>query len=409
MSDSHSTWDPATNLFVPSGRRDRVIPAGPSMSQGTAPAPTRSRGNVLIPFGDSLSVGGGFVQNGAMIHSPLAYAMHLYLISGGRIRIPVNAGIVNNTTTQMLERVQRDVVAYAPDYCLVLGGTNDLNGPTPVATIFSNLVSIWEQLRDSGVEPIAATIYPKSDDFADISALNARIRHRAAQMKIRVVDLWPIHVNPATGTLLASATTDGVHLTEAANAVVAAEIWKQIQDLFPPPGTALLATNAVESGPGQLFTNGVFVTDSNADGLADGLVQSGTGGTWATSLVAGTGDVKGNWQEFAVSAAGSRTYRQAIASGWSVGDVLEFSGRLRITANTGMNVSARIDTQTTGAFFAHAVYQMATVGEYVFRCRGVVPAGTTSVRPLVINSSSGTGTFAIAQCKLANLTQLGLV
>lgn len=387
---------------------DALAPGRASDRPTTGKGNQKPRGNVLIPFGDGLNIGGGEIVNNTIVHFPNAYPLYLYLQSMGRIYIPVNAGVHKDTTTQMLARVQSDVIDHKPDYCIFLGGVNDVSAGVPLATTMANIENIWTQLQDAEIELIACTTFPKARQQNEVAAFNLAICELAAEMEIRCVDLHSVAVDPATGGILPAMDNDGV-LTDAGHAAVATEIWKNIQDFFPPPGDVYLADDKVATAPRAMLANGVFVGDSNADGLADSWEVNAANGTWALSLIAGTGDVKGNWQQFTVSREGKRQHRQTLTTGWSVGDVLEFTGRFRITSMTGMTVDIRLDTQTSNVYFAHAAYNIAQPGEYIFRCRGAVPDGTTSVRPVIANSSTGTGTYAIAQCNLSNLTELGLV
>src|SRR5665213_3603750 len=47
------------------------------------------------------------------------------ILANGRIRQIHNAGIPDNTTSQILTRIQTDVVAYHPSKMVLLAGTND--------------------------------------------------------------------------------------------------------------------------------------------------------------------------------------------------------------------------------------------------------------------------------------------
>lgn len=64
----------------------------------------------------------------------------------------------------MLARIQTDVIAHAPDYCIVEGGGNDIRSAVSAATVQDNLTSIYTTLRNAGIEPIATTVLPATVD-----------------------------------------------------------------------------------------------------------------------------------------------------------------------------------------------------------------------------------------------------
>lgn len=74
----------------------------------------------------------------------------------------INAGKSGHTATAMLTRIQTDVIAYDPDVCLVMAGTNECdssitgNVPTAslVATYTSQMGGILDALHTAGVKPI---------------------------------------------------------------------------------------------------------------------------------------------------------------------------------------------------------------------------------------------------------------
>lgn len=94
---------------------------------------TSERAGTWICFGDSITEGNGPIPG---------YFALASVLSGQQLRLVRNAGIGGNTTAQMLARVQADVVAYAPAYCIVLGGTNDSS--VAVSVTQANLTAIYD-------------------------------------------------------------------------------------------------------------------------------------------------------------------------------------------------------------------------------------------------------------------------
>jgi lysophospholipase L1-like esterase len=132
-----------------------------------------------------------------------------------------NAGVAGNTTAQMLARVQSDVVAYSPAYCIVMGGQNDpLDTSGAVAGTYSNLLAIYAALNASGIYVIALSVTPDSTGTANHkkgkSLLNAKLRdYWSGRAGGEYVDVYSSMVDPlqVSGNPISSTQTvvDGVH------------------------------------------------------------------------------------------------------------------------------------------------------------------------------------------------------
>lgn len=75
----------------------------------------------------------------------------------------VNRGISGQITSQMLARMQADVVALAPQAVLILAGTNDIARGVEPAVIQNNLTMIFDLADLHKIKVIAASILPVSD------------------------------------------------------------------------------------------------------------------------------------------------------------------------------------------------------------------------------------------------------
>ena len=78
----------------------------------------------------------------------------------------VDRGISGQTTPQMLVRFRPDVIALRPKVVVILAGTNDLagnTGPTTLAAIEDNLISIYDLAHANGIRVVLASVLPVSD------------------------------------------------------------------------------------------------------------------------------------------------------------------------------------------------------------------------------------------------------
>lgn len=137
-----------------------------------------------------------------------------------------NSGIAGQTAQQIAARVQTDVVAYHPDWCTVLAGTNNAYDADPSATITA-LTSTYDQLQAARIGIIACTIPPRlytQGDPAVSTAVNAWIRsHYTNWSKSRLCD-WNPSLRTSGGTEMQYDPTyfsDGVHPNSAGADVMA--------------------------------------------------------------------------------------------------------------------------------------------------------------------------------------------
>jgi lysophospholipase L1-like esterase len=78
----------------------------------------------------------------------------------------IDRGISGQTTPQMLVRFRPDVIALKPTVVVILAGTNDLagnTGPTTLAAIEDNLISIYDLAHANGIRVVLASVLPVSD------------------------------------------------------------------------------------------------------------------------------------------------------------------------------------------------------------------------------------------------------
>lgn len=138
-----------------------------------------------------------------------------------------NAGVAGNTTAQMLTRVATDVVALAPRYVSVLGGTNDVGAAVGAATTIANLAAIYDALVAGGAKFVACTIPPRtglaSDQALNLRTVNAWIRtHYANWAGARLCDwAWTLSDGTDESSPLADNFLDGVHPNAAGAALMA--------------------------------------------------------------------------------------------------------------------------------------------------------------------------------------------
>jgi acyl-CoA thioesterase-1 len=143
----------------------------------------------------------------------------------------VNRGISGQTTPQILLRFRQDVIALRPEIVVILAGTNDVaenTGPSSLAGIEDNLMSMVDLARANGVRPILASVLPATaypwrpeiKPIDKILALNSWMVEYAAKQGVCYVDYYSVMVNDKQG-LKIEWTIDGIHPNAAGYAAMA--------------------------------------------------------------------------------------------------------------------------------------------------------------------------------------------
>lgn len=157
------------------------------------------------------------------------------------------AGIGGNKIYDLYLRIEDDVLVKNPDIVIVYVGVNDVwhkstHGTGTDADKFEKFYqAVIKKLKDKNIKVILctpATIGEKNDfsnsQDGDLNAYSKIIRSLAQKNNLQLVDLRKLFLdynlknnpdNKAKGIL----TTDGVHLNEKGNQLVAEEMWKLIK------------------------------------------------------------------------------------------------------------------------------------------------------------------------------------
>ncbi len=208
---------------------------------------------LIICFGDSLTAG---YQSPTMACPQLLetpYGRFLQDRLGARARVAVS-GLCGETTGDMVIRFRRDVAPHRPAWAVILGGTNDLGWNAAPAEIMSNLIQIYDQALNRGIQPIAVTVpsiriggSPEeaisettdsgllgderrwlTDHIDRRRIVNRLIMGYCAEKAMACVDLFADTVEPDTGQLAARYSNDGLHLTTEGYERLAALLYEQV-------------------------------------------------------------------------------------------------------------------------------------------------------------------------------------
>lgn len=128
----------------------------------------------------------GHVAGGISRLSDLGFYGWAQYYLRGSMELLYNAGIGGQDTPQILSRITSDVIAYAPAWCMLQGGTcNDINAGTSIDTIIATQAAILDKLTSAGIRAIALTDPTWADGHADLTAANVEKLERANRALLR--------------------------------------------------------------------------------------------------------------------------------------------------------------------------------------------------------------------------------
>lgn len=274
VGDVVSAADPASPLFDPLDPTKRYIV--------NAPRPYVSvdgGGNSLIRQTTTARV--VLVGNSLTANGPVGnWANSIILSSNGRYKLVLNGALPATRTQYAIDNFPIHSVT-ASEEVWICTGTNESD--VPVLTTSQFVAKLYELLNlwiATGRTVRLFSIPPKDAAIAVIQAYRDAIASVGMRLGVATHDIFAPLVNPATGGFNAADTLDGIHPSTAGyNKVTTRGI--ALLGINTTPNIALPTMNAANGG---LIANPLFLTDSNADGIANGLASAGGGGVF--SLVA---------------------------------------------------------------------------------------------------------------------------
>ena len=363
----------------------------------------KASGNRVAFLGDSTTIS----HYGANMDAWPDYAA---ILSNQRIRYTVNAGVSGNTSAQMLARIQADVIAKAPNVCIVDAGINDLGMSVPFATFKANIAEIVRLLRTAGIAPVLTTILPQGNTALKlpyITTWNLWLKLYAESQGIPILDFYPITVDPATGTYRAGMDSgDGVHPSTLGYYTMGKYVADTLGPLLPvysPPLAQAQSTyDTANLAPSPMFLTGTA-------GTPTGWVAVGSPtGTVNRTLVTDAA-INGQWAQFAVAGTNGTC---GIGKVWNpAAGTIDPGDKLLIMARIASDTvsaggGAFFDVIVNGSVVIGVTLRAAIPGGIILR-EYTAPATVTSVQ-VDFKALAGTGNVRFAQPTIFNLTKLGL-
>ncbi|MCK4983406.1 MAG: hypothetical protein KAS17_10815 [Victivallaceae bacterium] len=144
----------------------------------------------------------------------------------------LNKGIAGNTTQSLLDRIEKDVIAFKPDWVFLFVGQNDAGKSVPIEEFKKNLEVILNTLKQNGIAVVQMSTTPYPDDAERSAVLDVLDDIIKASSKAHVnvfVDLKKpfkrvlaanrIRKNPV------NLFNDGCHLSKLGNMLIADQVY----------------------------------------------------------------------------------------------------------------------------------------------------------------------------------------
>ena len=172
--------------------------------------PILKEGDVILAFGDSLTLGYG-------VKTELSYPAVLQKLSGHKV---INAGISGETTAEGLERISNVLDKHQPALLILLEGGNDVLRKVPEAMIQQNLARMIELTQSRGI-PILLVAVPPKKLFSSSLELYAELSE-IYQIPLEDDSVASLVMRP-------SMKSDYIHFNEKGYQVLAEDIYKKLQ------------------------------------------------------------------------------------------------------------------------------------------------------------------------------------
>lgn len=135
----------------------------------------------------------------------------------------INQGENGDTTGEMLSRFARQVLCYKPAYVIIMGGTNDAYDHLEVNKVISNIFSMVEQAKQSGIVPIIGLPIPCEDGEEEslLQIYREQIREYSNTNNVKLIDFPKVMVEEDGFKIREGLYYDGVHPNKAGYHIMA--------------------------------------------------------------------------------------------------------------------------------------------------------------------------------------------
>jgi lysophospholipase L1-like esterase len=349
----------------------------------------------VVLFGDSITSQNGvfYPSSGSTYYESRGFFTWCNLRSNGHFDVIKEAGTGGDTTAMMLARIQADVIDYAPDWCIIFGGINDIYTTPDItsSSTIANLKTMYNLLRDNNIKIIICTVTPSvqittASQLLKQGVINEFIIDYAMTNKdVILVDWFNCLADTDAQTINSSFSSDGTHPNTAGAWRMGKKMYECLDKFFNFTPNNILGKTLSQSN--NLFTNPTL--QGNTAGKATSWSFTGTTGLTYTKEYYDDGTTSFNEQCIVCDsalAAGTSMY-QNVTAGYSAGDILEALVRIRLESVTAITQLKIYGIFTGGGDYSFQnmlgtdLTSSLVLEDAVYRTSKIlVPSGVTNIR-----------------------------
>lgn len=381
-----------------------------------------------VLIGDSLTEQcGGPGTTEARRFANYGYITHLIGMLRGGLHVVSNLGVTGQTTQTLAARIESEVLAVEAGIVIwLVSGNGIANGATGIEEI-GVINGILQTLTLAGRLVVVGTIPPRAASGTGSFSTAAMLQY--VEQVNRFLSAYA-RSNP----MVMVADTHGA-LTDYATGVPASGVFRDTPAIHPGPlGAYLIAEAFFEVLDGKLTSVQPLAHLGSPYNLVSTALSSWTvndtgGTTTRTESFTATGsDGRADWWETdisAMSAAGAtrQAFHATIASGWSVGDVVQgiceyeldsatdlraLNLQIRQTGGVATNVESQSEFNASSGITLPSARQLRR--GLMVTPRFAIVTGTTAIQPflrVVAQSSSSVAKVRFRKPAVINLTLAG--
>ena len=384
----------------------------------------------MVSLGDSI-VANGLSNGGPDDQNWLAIACYL---SNGKLTWLNSVGGSGYTTEQIRTILLPSVLAMSPKpaYCAVLAGQNDIGGQTTFTSWKASYRGLVAELIQAGIMPVICAITPNdlSPKNTNMAKWNLWLFRLSQENGLPFINWSRDLTNPADNAWLSGYNLPGDNTHPDRNGCLAMGTFFRDAFLAWISGDRRLDPPLVvyNGDPSNKHSNGMNLTDTNSDGLADNWFQFNvtTGGAVGTpTRVDPDGSdtiTKGKWQKIVRNEGAASTFCYirsntdfAMSAGqrWAVGcrfqcDIAEADPIGQVGQVGISDTTSNTNHPQLRWFVNNITYDIPPTTfwqEFVVDGAGI-PNGAGR---FLSNFTSGEGSWQVAQVTVYNLTELDVL
>lgn len=309
----------------------------------------------LVIYGDSITAGNGTdtLNTYSISNAQICYAN---AIAGHPFDIIYNAGVGRENSTQILARIQTDVIDKNPTHCMLLCGMNDATSSLHTNfddTLISNIKTIYERLYANGIYLFLLTntttlhdLNKNKQAFKINSWMSSYFKDKLGVEIIDLCSAW-IDSSSLNGYPNALMVRDNIHPSNVGGFYGGLEISKHFskyktKHLFPVSALDSYSINnrslVLNHNPLMLGTSGIRQTVTDSGEVANEHFLFSSTGVTSIASKESRPDGFGEYQVLDVNSTTSGYSRFTVKSNYipKSGDKIYMIAEVEIVSSTGL-------------------------------------------------------------------------